>query len=137
MSAGTPAGIQRQACPACGTKFRLAAEDFPLICACGAEYDAIGDLAQPRPPRPLPPIAHSAADVLDLAAVPPEERAQLAEAVAAEGMLLGDWIAGVTRTLKIPHCAGCEAKRKWINSFHQAVRVQVRKWRGLLPPSSH
>ena len=57
-----------------------------------------------------------------LAELPADTRDEFTAQATARGMLLGDYIAAMTKAIGIPTCGGCEKRRQWLNRVHAWLR---------------
>lgn len=41
-------------------------------------------------------------------------------------MLLGDWVAEVTKKIGVPQCIPCQGRQAKMNQFHQTVSQKIK-----------
>jgi hypothetical protein len=71
----------------------------------------------PEIPRPALPPLNAGLSETEVAELFPEE---------TDPTLIGNRIKALTEALGIPHCGGCDARRKWLNAAHE----KLREWMG-------
>lgn len=131
----------RWTCARCGLSTNLDAGDFPFRCPrCAAVHQAATDRqptggTKPLPirvlARPLPATPDELLTALEFpVAAQVELHAALEEAAAAQGVLVGDLIAGFTKRLGWPPCGGCDARRQWLNRKQLAFHAWLASFGG-------
>jgi hypothetical protein len=71
----------------------------------------------PEIPRPVLPALNAGLTDAEVKELFPDE---------TDPTLIGNRIKALTEALGIPHCGGCDARRKWLNAAHE----KLREWMG-------
>lgn len=92
----------------CGFTTPMQPHEWPLRCACGRFYKD----AETPPVKITATPSSSNLSSSEVAELFPGE----------DATLLGNRIAALTEAIGIPHCGGCESRRRWLNKAHDWLR---------------